>query len=168
LICRRPKPERVLNTNGRDSKRHVITLNRFRASLVDKPVAQHHGSATQIQSYSVQHIACVRGHKRAERGSRRSNETIGSDWPPEHERQRRRSGAHSMPEAKGRSIARARFAGTRQRTRRFCALLLEGTRQRTRQSYAHLQKSVTEKDAAGGSLKTLASGSENLLGNSST
>jgi hypothetical protein len=52
----------------------------------DKPVAQYHGSATQIQSYSVQHIACVRGHKRAERGSRRSTETVGSVRPTEHER----------------------------------------------------------------------------------
>src|SRR5277367_6843450 len=85
------------------------------------------------------------------------------------------------PRPKGeRSIAKARFdgttqrtrrscapllEGTRQRTRRSCAPLLEGTRQRTRRSCAHLQKIDTEKDAAGGSLQTLTTGSDFLLGN---
>jgi hypothetical protein len=70
------------------------------------------------------------------------------------------------PRPKGeRSIAKARFEGTRQRTRRSCAPLLEGTRQRTRRSRAHLQKIDTAKDAAGGSLQTLTTGSDFLLGN---
>src|SRR5208337_165640 len=70
------------------------------------------------------------------------------------------------PRPKGeRSIVKARFDGTRQRTRRSCAPLLEGTRQRTRRSCAHLQKIDTEKDAAGGSLQTLTTGSDSPLGN---
>src|SRR5208282_2522509 len=70
------------------------------------------------------------------------------------------------PRPKGeRSIVKARFDGTRQRTRRSCAHLLEGTRQRTRRSCAHLQKIDTEKDAAGGSLQTLTTGSDSPLGN---
>jgi hypothetical protein len=65
------------------------------------------------------------------------------------------------PRPKGeRSIAKACFDGTRQRTRRSCAPLPEGTRQRTRRSCAHLQKIDTEKDAAGGSLQTLTTGSD--------
>ena len=65
------------------------------------------------------------------------------------------------PRPKGeRSIVKARFDGTRQRTRRSCAPLLDGTRQRTRRSCAHLQKIDTEKDAAGGSLQTLTTGSD--------
>src|ERR1700693_5734327 len=55
------------------------------------------------------------------------------------------------PRPKGeRSIAKARFDGTRQITRRSCA---------------HLQKIDTEKDAAGGSLQTLTTGFDFLLGN---
>src|SRR5208282_3712385 len=70
------------------------------------------------------------------------------------------------PRPKGeRSIVKARFDGTRQRTRRSCAHPLEGTRQRTRRSCAHLQKIDTEKDAAGGSLQTLTTGSDSPLGN---
>ena len=43
------------------------------------------------------------------------------------------------PRPKGeRSIVKTRFDGTRQRTRRPCAPLLEGTRERTRRSWAHL------------------------------
>ena len=70
------------------------------------------------------------------------------------------------PRPKGESSnVKARFDGTRQRTRRPCAPLLEGTRQRTRRSCAHLQKIDTEKDAVGGSRQTLTTGSDVLRGN---
>jgi hypothetical protein len=74
-------------------------------------------------------------------------------------------GAPSTTERRERSNVKARFDGTRQRTRRPCAPLLEGTRQRTRRSCAHLQKIDTEKDAVGGSRQTLTTGSDVLLGN---
>ena len=44
-------------------------------------------------------------------------------------------------------------------------LVEDGTTQRTRRSCAHLQKIDTAKDAAGGSLQTLTTGSDFLLGN---
>ncbi len=43
--------------------------------------------ATQLQGHLIQHIACARGHKRAERGGQRSFEPVGSVWPTEDERE---------------------------------------------------------------------------------
>jgi hypothetical protein len=60
----------------------VITLNSLGASLVDKPVAQHHGSATQLQSHLVQHIARARPHKQAERGNRRASKHLAQFGQP--------------------------------------------------------------------------------------
>jgi hypothetical protein len=98
----------------------------------------------------IQHIACARGRKRFKRGGRRSFEPVGSVLPTEDEREwPNHRGLPPRPKGE-RSIAKARFEGTTQRTRRSCA---------------PLQKTDTAKDAAGGPLQTLTTGSDFLLGN---
>ena len=89
VVRRRPKPECVHSTSGRDSQRLPTTLNSLQASCVDRSVAQHHGCATQLQNHLVQHIARARRHKRAGRGRQARFQTVGpvrptgekSRWP---------------------------------------------------------------------------------------
>jgi hypothetical protein len=69
-------------------------------------------------------------------------------------------------ETKNKTVLRT--ASRRNETKKQTVLrtaLLEGTRQRNRRSCAHLQKIDTEKDTACGSLQTLTTGSDFLLGN---
>ncbi len=44
--------------------------------------------ATQLDGHLIQHVACARVRKRAERGGQRSFEPVGSVRPTEHERER--------------------------------------------------------------------------------
>jgi hypothetical protein len=81
VVRRRPKPECVHNTSGRDSQRLATTLNSLQASCVDQPVAQHHGCATQLQNHLVQHIAHARQHKRDGRGKQARFHTVGPVRP---------------------------------------------------------------------------------------
>jgi hypothetical protein len=128
-----PEAETVLNTMGRDSERLATTLDSLQASLVAKPVAQHHRGATQLQSHLVQHIARARRHKRFQRGRQTGSETVGSIRPASRRRKPTVPPSALPPRSKReRFTATARFEETRQRTRRSCALLLEGTRQRTK------------------------------------
>jgi len=47
-----------------------------------KPVAQHHGSPTQLQSHLVQHIARARRHKRPSEENRRASKHFAQFGQP--------------------------------------------------------------------------------------
>ena len=69
VVCRRPKPEFRAQHERPGFLRLATTLNNLWDSLVEEPMAQLHGCATQFRIYSVQHNARARGHKRGEEGS---------------------------------------------------------------------------------------------------
>ena len=187
VVRRRPKPECAHSTSGRDSQRLPTTLNSLQASCVDRSVAQHHGCATQLQNHLVQHIARARRHKRAGRGRQARFQTVGpvrptgekSRWPAiglssTTTTKEPRLTAFRQNQTKNKTVWRATLEGTRRRTRRLCAASRRNKTENNkdldrhwgrRRPYCRVTLKLMDREPPkGGSLKTLASGSENLLG----
>ena len=106
--------------------------------------------ATQLRSHLVQHIACAREHKRAERGSQKSLEQVGSVRPTEDDL----LGNTGRYRNENKTIACKSKVFSGNKTENETAL--NRRREKDDQIESH----------RGGSPKTLANGSENLLGNS--
>jgi hypothetical protein len=188
VVRRRPKPECAHSTSGRDSQRLPTTLNSLQASCVDRSVAQHHGCATQLQNHLVQHIARARRHKRAGRGRQARFQTVGpvrptgekSRWPDHrallHDHDERATANRVSPEPDKEQDGLARYA-RRNKTKNKTVMRAASRRNKTENNTdldRHWGKRrpncrvtlelVNREPPKGGSLKTLASGSENLLG----